>query len=236
MSLDSQSERRIWPRLTLSTEQFKLSRTDGNPPKIFGVADVSVKGLALRIVDPEDLVLFSIGASVEGTLNLRRQKYPISARVRHVGKDLIGCEFVGMDHSVEKALLHMLDPKKIGEELKPIPTQDLNLWYHGTSGTEFMIFRAYDGTITKLSILVLGNLIQWQEEQGLMTGVVESSFLESEVLGVTRFETLLFKADEKLDRTKCEMAQALISSCPLPTDLKKWCLRHLGEGENHARA
>ena len=215
-------ERRTWPRLTLSTEQIRLS--DG---KIYGVADISATGMAIRILNSNDLIHFSVGALIEGHLNIRRQKYPVRARVRHVGKDLVGCQFDSLTPDVQKTLNQMLDPSLIGAGLKPIPTQDLHLWYHGSSGTEFMIYRAYDGTIQKISILVLGNLVQWQEEQGLITGVVESSFDESETLGVTRFETLLFKQDAHIDLKKCNMAKALIQHCALPGEMKKTCIRHL---------
>lgn len=217
------AERRTLPRLTLSHEQFRLDATG----KLFSVADLSLAGMALRIVDQADLVHFTVGRELEGTLNLRRQKYPVKARVRHIGKDLVGCQFHDLNAEVTRALEKVLDPKTLGQEMKPVPSNDLGIWYHGTSGTEFMIWRDVDGRQTKLAILVLGNLVQWEENTGLSTGVVESSFEESHVLGVTRFETLLIRPDSRIDHQKLSIAKRLIVSCNLPEDLKRWCLRRL---------
>lgn len=219
----SGAERRLLPRLTLSHEQFRLDATG----KLFSVADLSLKGMAVRVVEREDLVHFTVGRELTGILNLRREKYPVQARVRHIGKDLVGCEFHDLTKDVETALARTLDPKVLGQEMKPVPSNDLGIWYHGTSGTEFMIWRDYDGRQTKLAILVLGNLVQWDEEQGLQTGVVKSSFEESHVLGVTRFETLLIDRDFRIDHQKLSIAKTLLLSCNLPEELKRWCLRRL---------
>lgn len=223
MQSNSSPERRVLPRLTLSHEQFKLNSNG----KLFSVADLSTGGMALRVVEREDLEHFTVGREIEGTLNLRREKYSVQARVRHIGKDLVGCEFHDLSNEVNQAMTRILDPKILGQEMKPVPSNDLGIWYHGTSGTEFMIWRDVDGRQTKLAILVLGNLVQWEETLGLSTGLVKSSFEESHVLGVTRFETLLIEADERIDQQKLSIAKVLLTSCNLPEELKRWCLRRL---------
>src|SRR5436190_1257440 len=79
----SGSERRRVPRLNLTKEQFRLEQNG----KIFSVSDLSSNGMALRILDSEDLNLFPVGIILNGTLNLHREKFAVSARVRHIGKD-----------------------------------------------------------------------------------------------------------------------------------------------------
>jgi hypothetical protein len=221
------SEKRLLPRLTVSFEQFKLASNG----KLFSVADLSFKGMALRVGDREDLYLFSVGASVFGTLNLRRMKYTIEGRVRHVGRDLVGIEFTALSEEVEAALKRMLDPVSLGEELKPIPTGDLSIWYCGPSGSEFLINRDVnserDSRATRLTVVALGCLIVWDEHRGLSTGVVKSSFEESQVQGTARFETMLYEQDSAIDSQKIEIARTLIHHSSLQSDLKKWALRHL---------
>ena len=119
-------ERRRVPRLGLAGEQFRLDRTG----KIFAVSDLSRQGMALRILDSADLPMFSIGTLVEGQLNLRREKYPLTARVRNIRRDIIGFEFEALESQTEAALQKCLDPKFLGGELKPIPSQGQStLWY-----------------------------------------------------------------------------------------------------------
>src|SRR5262249_2303318 len=74
------SERRRMPRLNLTGEQFRL----GLNGKIFSVADLSTEGMALRVLEPNDLAVFPVATRIEGTLNLRGEKYAVHAQVRHV--------------------------------------------------------------------------------------------------------------------------------------------------------
>lgn len=223
----NKSEKRLLLRLTVSFEQFKLASNG----KLFGVADLSTKGMALRVSDPEDLFHFSVGASVFGTLNLRRVKYPIEGRVRHLGRDLVGVEFTGLSDEIEAALKRVLDPVVLGEELKPIPTGDFSIWYCGPSGSEFLIHRdmnsEVDAKAVKLTVVALGNLIVWDINRGLTTGVIKSSYEESQVEGAARFETMLYDQDAAIDHRKIEIARTIIHHSGLQSELKKWALRRL---------
>ena len=184
------SERRRMPRLNLSAEQFRLSQNG----KIFSVVDLSTHGMALRVLDRNDLGLFPIGMHLQGILNFRREKYAIKARVRHLGVDLIGCEFEAADKEVQSVLAILaryLDPAVLGAELKPIPSGDGATWYHGPSGTDLLLWRGTDGQYRRLAVYVLGSYVQWEKDEGLSTGIVKSSFEASEVRGVVRFETML---------------------------------------------
>lgn len=223
MTSSTGAEKRRVPRLTLSQEQFRLDPAG----KLFAVVDLSESGIALRVVDREDLFSLSVGAEIAGTLNLRREKYAVRAKVRHVGKDLVGCEFHDLPEATARALARVLDPRVLGADLKPIPTGDLNLWYHGSSGTEFLIEREVDGAIRQMTVVVLGNWIQWKTAQGLSTGVVSNSYEESEIRGVTRFETMLVQEDARLDHGKIAIAKALLLACNLPEETKRFCLRRL---------
>lgn len=215
-------ERRRRPRLNLSAEQFRLN-TNG---KIFSVADLSSEGMALRVLDRQDFNLFPVASVIEGTLNLKGRKFPVRARIRHLGADLIGSEFEEISAEVRAELMAFLDPEVLGREIRPIPASDPGtLWYHGPSGTDLLFLRGVDGKYRRLTLFVLGNFIQWDEELGLSTGLAQGSDSLSEVRGVVRFETMLLRPDARPDREKLAVAKALILSSNLPQDLKKWCVR-----------
>lgn len=221
-------ERRRLPRMGLSSDQFKLNQNG----KIFSVADLSLGGMALRVLDPEDLIWFSVGARVAGVLNLRSQKFPILSKVRHVGKDLVGCEYIEADVALTRTLQSLLEPSELGKALKPIPSSEHgSLWYHGSGGTDLILWRGVDGQYRRFTLFALGSYCQWDEKENLTTGQTESSFEISEVRGAFHFETMLLKADARPDVFKMDIAKAVILSSNLPQDLKKWCIRQMSEKE-----
>ena len=212
------------PRLNLTTEQFRLSQNG----KIFSVFDLSLGGMALRVLDRADLTVFTVGARVEGSLNLHREKYHVTARVRHVGTELVGCEFEELDAEVTAVLTQFFDPKALGQELRPIPAAENGaLWYHGPSGTDLILWRGVDGQYRRFTLFVLGSYAQWETEVGTTTGRASPSFEKSEVRGVVRFETMLLEPDSRPDAGKLSIAKTLLLSSNLPQDLRGWCVRHL---------
>lgn len=225
LSSTEAQERRRLPRLSLSGEQFRLAQNG----KIFAVIDLSQTGMALRVIDPEDFRLFSIAAVIEGQLNVKREKFPITARVRHVRRDSVGCEFESLPAVTEACLKQFLDPETLGRDLRPLPTSGQStLWYHGPSGTDLLLWRGLDGQYHRLMLYVQGSFIQWEAEGGLSTGSASSSDEISEMHGIVRLETLMLNADFRPDPVKLNIAKSLLLSSNLPEDLKKWCVRQVG--------
>lgn len=215
-------ERRRLPRLNLAGEQFRMSRNG----KIYAVTDLSENGMGLRILEQDDFRHFPVGARLEGTLNLHGMKYNLSATVRHLGHDFVGCEFEELAEPVRAALHHFLDPAALGQELKPIPSPETGaLWYRGPSGTSLLLWRTTDGQYRRIALFVLGSYVQWDEDIGLTTGRAEAAAGSSEVRGIVRFDTLLLDPDQAPDAGKLNIAKTLLMSSNLPQDLKKWCVR-----------
>ncbi|MEO5969995.1 MAG: hypothetical protein ABIQ95_08710 [Bdellovibrionia bacterium] len=220
MDRNSTRERRHLPRLSLSSEQFKHSETG----KIFSVTDLSKKGMGLWLFEPEDLNLFWVGGHFEGTLNLKREKYQIQARVRNLNSDRIGCEFEKLSQSCADSIANFLNPATLGAELKLIPSVELDtLWYHGPSGTDLLIRRTADGQYHRITLYILGSFIQWDESEGLSTGRTAPTESHSEIRGIHRLETLYLDPDPTLDSEKLEIAKTVVLSSNLPLELKeKW--------------
>lgn len=220
----SGAERRRLPRISLTGEQFRLNQTG----KIFSVTDLSESGMALRILDRSDFLLFPVAAEVEGTLNLKGEKHSVTAKVRHIGPEMVGFEFEKLSPVTQEALNRFLDPAALGRELKPLPSSEgAMLWYHGPSGTDLLLRRGSDGQYHKMTLYVLGSFIQWSQDEGLSTGRAKPSDEQSETRGVLRFETLLLDSDPKVDPGKLKVAKTLILSSNLAEDFKKWCVRKL---------
>ncbi len=217
------AEKRWLPRLSVSHEVFRLDDTG----KLFAVADLSMKGMAIRIADREDFFSFSVGAEVRGTLNLHREKFSLQARVRHLGRELIGLEFESLPSSIEHALSRILDPQVLGADLRPVPTEDGSVLFASSSGTELLLSDFFEGEFRRITVMLLGSMIIWGRQTGLRTGVVRNSYEDSVGAGVTRMEALLFDEDRAIDPQKLQLAKALISSSNLSEELKKFCIRRL---------
>jgi hypothetical protein len=208
-------------RLSLSSEQFRHTVTG----KIFSVSDLSKKGMGLWLFDRSDLNLFAVGGELEGTLNLKREKYLIQGRIRNLSSDRIGCEFEGLSQSCLAALARFLAPATLGAELKLLPSVELNtLWYHGPSGTDLLVRHGADGRFQRMTLYALGNFVQWDESEGLTTGSTAPSSNHSEVRGVHRLEAIYFYPDPTLDLEKLEIAKTIVLSSNLSLELKNKCV------------
>jgi hypothetical protein len=220
-------ERRRLARLNLTSEQFRL-QAPGSDSKIFSVTDISQDGMALRLLDAEDLLLFPLAGKVAGTLSIHREKYEVTAQVKRVSWSAIGGQFVSLSQEAAAALGKFLDPAALGRELRPIPASESTVtWYHGPSGTDLLLKRGADGQFSRMTLFVLGSYIQWDKDTGASTGRTEQSQEPGEVRGILRFETLLLHPDPKLDPGKLRIAKTLVMSSNLPEDLRNWCVRQL---------
>lgn len=217
------SERRRVPRLFLTCEQFRLNETG----KVYSVVDLSEDGLALRVLSKDDLVLFSIGRTLSGTLNLNGAKYILQMDVRSVRSDLVGCKFKEIENSAKRAIVSFLDPASIGKALKAIPSNSNVLWFSAPPATDLMIELGNDSDFMRFSLYVFGNLIQWDAERGLVTGRTSPSEQASEIRGAVRFETLLFESDEKVDETKLKLAIKVILNSKIEKNMKTWILSRI---------
>jgi hypothetical protein len=212
------------PRVNLTSEQFRLAANG----KVFSVTNLSVDGMGIRVIDRNDLMLFPVAAELKGTINLRGTKYQVSARVRHIAGDQVGCEFESLDDSVKTVFQRFLDPAVLGSELKPIPSSENGvLWYHGPSGTDLLLWRMTDGQFRKLALFVLGCFVQWEADVGLSTGCAANSDEVSEARGIFRVETMLLSPDSTPDQGKLNIAKTVILSSNLSRDLKKFFVRRL---------
>lgn len=220
-------EKRRIPRLNLTREQFRLGRNG----KIFAVVDLSIGGMALKMIEQEDFSLFPVGTRFEGTLNLSREKFPVSCEVRHIGREAIGCQFVDLPKQTHQAIEAFFNPERLGAELAPLPSDEEGLlWYHGPTGADLLLRRGMDGQFYRITLYLFGSFVQWEDTHGLTTGKVSSSHEKSEDHGLMRLETMLLSADDKLDLSKLKIAKTVIMSSNLPQDLKRWCERQLDYG------
>lgn len=225
---------RRFPRLSLTSEQFRLAENG----KVFGVADLSKSGMALRILDSADLAQFPVMHEFEGTLNLNQVKVPIKAVVRNVRKDLVGCELMEQETVSQGKIGAFLDPARLGAELKAVSVEDPGhdsdkkeqtaSWYHASSGTDVLIWKNESGEPVRFAIFILGSFIQLNPTEGLVTGrIAAAADVESVGTSLIRLETMILDPDLKPDPGKLEVAKTLVLSSNLAQEVQDWMIRKM---------
>lgn len=214
-------EKRKLPRLTMTNEQFRVSTVN----RIFPIRDLSECSMGFWLEDSSDRELFLVGQTIEGSLNLKREKYPLKARVRYLDKNRVSCEFEDPSEQLLKVLKEFLNPLSLASELKLLPSLEKNaIWYHGPSGTDLILRRLLDGQYQSIIVYVFNFFIQWDCDLGLSTGSTFISDREIERIGVFRWETLFINPDQSPDPSKLSIAKTIILGSNVPQDLKNWCV------------
>ncbi len=188
-------EKRRLPRVNLSHEQFRL----GPNGKLFWVADLSASGFGVRITNPEDLILFTMGRRLEGILNLHGDKQRVSGQVQHVSRGSVGIQFSELEDTVKKAISGFLDPSHLSRGLKRMPgaVDESLAWWSGASGTEIMVWRPEaSGEFERALLLLWGGYVEWNKAGEISTGRWSHALEEPEMRGAIRLETLTFHPDQ----------------------------------------
>ncbi len=230
LSEQASAERRRLPRVSIPSEQFRLSKNG----KIFAVADLSSEGMALRLLAIEDRVLFPIGAAIEGWLNIDRRKHRVTASVRNLRGDHVGCEFSALADETRSELARWLDPSELGSALRLMPNpQGFGggmewIWFHGRSGTEILLkVKGGEGSLEgraleNLVVVLWGeHYVEWSLE-GVLTGRVRFADDRDSVHGAIRLAPEWFHPDAGLDPAKLDLAKTLVKHSKLPESWKAW--------------
>lgn len=190
--------------------------------------------MALRLLSLDDRLLFPVGAQLEGWLNIDRRKHRVTASVRHLRGDHVGCEFSELADETRIELARWLNPTELGGALRLMPTpQGLGsglewIWFHGRSGTELLAkVSSGDGPVEsrgleKVIVVLWGeHYVEWTAV-GASTGRVRFADDRDSVQGVFRLAPEWFHADSALDPAKLDLARTLVNHSKLPESWKNW--------------
>ena len=220
------TERRRIERVVITGEQFKNEAND----RVYSVVDVSFSGMALRLLDPSDLVDFTVGSHSSGMLKIKGKKVPVRFQVRHVRPDLVGVKFEEVSKELKETLAEALSPESLGSELKLFPADQRDLlWYHAPSGADLLIWlksiEAKEGPeIRRFVLYTPMAYCEWSEELGVASGHWRDSQERSDVRGVLQWDTVVATPDRQADREKIAIAKKLLLSSKLPQTIQEFCV------------
>lgn len=217
---DNFSEKRRLPRFHITPCQFH----DQELKKNFSVQDVSMGGVAIRLVDFDDLPLFAVASQHQGIIKIEGMKLPCSFQVRYLRGLLVGAEWVNIDSALKEQLERISVPKVLGANLKAydLPDSPNTLWYHNPTGVDLLLY-LNDGKISRWTLFIHQNFVSWDEGEEVKTGRSIAEDDEGYAHGIVRLETRMLNHDEQPDRRLIEVAMELVRSAPF----KEESIRHL---------
>src|ERR1035437_9475399 len=152
------SEKRKLPRFHITPCQFH----DNELKKNFSVQDVSLGGLALRLVDRADLPLFAVATQHQGILKIEGLKLPANFQVKYIRGSLIGGEWVNLDDSLKNHLDQISHPKYLGLNLKAYDLPDIadTIWYHNPIGVDLLLYLS-DSKVSRWTLYIHHSFVSW---------------------------------------------------------------------------
>lgn len=217
------NKRRV-PRLRLTSDQFKLNRTG----KVYGVFDVSEDGIGLKLIDNEDLAVFTLGSTVEGILKFFDEYFTLKLKVSFVHPSRVGLRFETPNTQFTRRLGELLSPEHLGSDLKLIPIDGgRGFWFHGRASTDFLVARTPQGALLGFTLQMLGMAIRYRPDEGLTTGWIKSIEKEPEISGLIEVGQLSLEPDSQPDLEKLSVAKKFILGSNLPEDIKTWAFQKL---------
>jgi len=232
-------EKRKLPRFHITPCQF----LDGELGKTFAVQDISMGGLALRLVDREDLPFFAVASIHSGVVKVEGQKLSAQIRIKHIRGTLIGAEWVEPSQPLVEHLDSISHPEKLGVNLRKYDFSDLSAtqWFHNPVGVDLLFYQGdVSGEASGLGsvdesarpgrwmLYIHQNFVQWENGGGVQTGKAVAEAEEGHAHGIVRIETRLIEYDSRIDLSLIKAAKELVEHAPIESvDLKHWVLSHL---------
>ena len=219
------SDKRRLPRFHITPCQFH----DQDLSKNFSVQDVSLGGVAIRLLAHEDLQNFTVGSKHQGILKIEGVKLPCEFQVRYLRGLIVGGEWVHLQEDLKSQLERISLPRFLGSNLKAYELQDSpnTLWYHNPIGVDLLLYLS-DSKINRWTVYLHQNFVSWDEGESVRTGRSLAEDEEGYAHGIVRLETRLLNYDEQIDQRMIETSMELIRSAPLKEEsIRQLLIAHL---------
>ena len=167
-------EKRILPRYPFSFMTFKSSR---NNTHAFEVADISEGGMRIELKNGSHK--YRPGDEASGEIHWRSHKLHIFGRVAWTRSQSLGIEF---NEQMSKNVCDMLQIEHILQSLRPIHTTAVNInipnnlkyWLQTDGPVEIFFWVHSDGEFKRVQYCIFEKYFEWEDGQGLRTGIIAS--------------------------------------------------------------
>lgn len=182
------------------------------------LGNISTKGMGLLRREIENA---PIGAPMRGELAINDGSFLLESEVRHQSEHLIGCQFVGANEPLVKAIEHYFRIEILGMRLNQVDQAFLKQdpmgrvsWY--TDGKQNEIYFVFDADgVHSFHVSFLGNYIEGGREKALRCGhiVEDTSFNQNKHKGSALLDLSQPISDEVLS-----LGSLLIENVEMPNE------------------
>jgi hypothetical protein len=205
------SEKRRLPRFHITPCQFH----DDEMNKTFAVQDISTGGIAIRLVDRDDLPEFAVGLKRRGVIKVEGLKTRCEVQVRYIKGSLVGTEWVNPTRELIEHLDHISTSELLGDHLKeyPLPEVPHTAWYHNPMGVDLLVYgKDAERGFERWTLYIHQSFVQWDRDEEMQTGRTVAEDEEGYAHGLVQLETRMIDYDPTPNQLLIESARALLES------------------------
>jgi hypothetical protein len=207
-----QTEKRIFPRFPFSYLTFQDNSSDQHT---YEVKDISYTGMQLSLRSGGHS--YQPGDSVSGEIHWRAAKLTVSGKVAWVKGQCLGLAFEASE-TLDRGLKEFLSIENIVSGMRPVHEENIGLelpsnlkyWVRADAPVEIFIWRHKDGELSRFHMILLNNLVEWEDGKGIKTGqIVSKRDLETPL---TLEDELLFEIDDNVSDERMSFAQDVVGN------------------------
>lgn len=210
----STEEKRVLPRFPFCYLTFKLKDEKGEISRAFEVKDISFTGMRIELKNGD--IGLNKKDEVSGTLHWSGVNSDIGGRVVWISGNQLGVEFI-KNPRVEENIKTFLSIENIVKQMKPLHQTELGLelpanlkyWLRADGPMEIFVWCHSDGELSKIQFVFMDIFVEWEDGQGLKSGVVtQKKSLDTPLINEDEFT---FQIDEPFDEAKLQFASKVTS-------------------------
>lgn len=171
--------RRVVPRYPLPQEKIKFFFE--GVERVFGVRDISLKGLGITLLDHGEVLLFPVGFHCEAELKFGAEPLRVNLQVARTSAWAVGFTFEELSSAAAAAIERSIQPIRVGKSLRGVPSalaeqassRGISAWYHGDGNTNLYLWFDRRGGIERAMLCLGDHVWDWSQEHGVRTGTLE---------------------------------------------------------------
>ncbi len=185
----------------------------------YDIYDLSIRGLCLLM--PPSAPPLVQGTEVHGTIALDRGEVELRLAITNVRRPFVGCRVLEPDKTWIDEVTRVIDPLRIGAELREIDPRwikqdDSGLavrYFQSGSVCELQVWSDADGGIVKAQMFFRLHAVEWSRQHGLRTGELEEqAHVERRINPTAQLYSLRAPPDDEILR----FARDILTASPVP--------------------
>jgi hypothetical protein len=217
-------ERRREPRYTVErlrqTGDQVIVYFRGHPCSVY---DLSTRGLCF--LSPGMVGSQSIGQEFESTVSLCGEQVQVRFRITDQRDFHVGCELVHAPSPWHAEVGKLLDPLRIGRQLKEVAEGELAArtgpsqvrWFQGGPACDLYVWTDAEGCIDKVQLFFMWQMVEWARDTGLRSGAAASPPARAPNAGSTQSESYELRAPP--DTEALTTARRILAASRVPPQI-----------------